>query len=534
MGGGKFRRTAAGTLGLATAALVGWAVSAAGQPPLVIDDPNVEPAQFTRPAGAPTGAGTAPPKPVADPPSPTVKIQVRVPADSPPDDDVKYLITVQNVSQADAHQVTVRDPLPEGATPVKAEPPWDKASDAKQLVWFLGTLQPGESKTIELMLKPKPGAAEVRNLAYVRFEHGEAVTTKINRPAVKLTKTAPKQAVKDEAYPVRVVVENTGRVPAEAVRVVENVDRSSEVEAVTTGAKRTNLAENQWTWEFPRLMPGERKVIEYRVTPRQAKESLSTTVVAAEKKVQETAETRTQVLMPGLTLTLAGPTGVVEAGEHASYEIVVANTGTMPSTNVKVVGTFPADCKPTRKTDGGQVFRDQIVWTIAKLEPGEARSFHFALKAAGATGQRTVSATATDARKTRDAKELRTVFEGTAALVWETEPKPVSLAVGRQGTFTVRVRNNGGAAARNVRIEVELPPEVSLVQTTPNVRPAGPTVLFPAEVVEPGLDGEKVYTITYEARQSAQAWFKVKMAAEALGEKPLQTEKAVSITGENK
>ena len=40
-----------------------------------------------------------------------------------------------------------------------------------------------------------------------------------------------------------------------------------------------------------------------------------------------------------------------------------------------------------------------------------------------------------------------------------------------------------------------------------------------------------MYTITYEAQQSAQAWFQVKMTADALGDRPMQTEKAVEITG---
>ena len=46
--------------------------------------------------------------------------------------------------------------------------------------------------------------------------------------------------------------------------------------------------------------------------------------------------------------------------------------------------------------------------------------------------------------------------------------------------------------------------------------------------------GEAVYTITYEAKQSAQAWFKVKLTADALGDRPLTTEKAISITGTSK
>ena len=547
MRGGNRKRAALGLTALAVAGLAVWGVAFAqgpGEPrgfptgigstpltgdyvpPLVIDDPNVEPAQYTRPVST---TGTA--RPVADPPSPVVRIQVRVPADSPPDDDIKYVITVQNTSQADAHQVMVRNPLPEGSSPVRAEPRWDDkefAQNPKQLVWFLGTLKPGQSKNIELVLKPKPGASEVKNLAYVRFEHGEAVTTKINRPTLKVSKTAPKQSIRDEAYTVRVTVENAGKVPAEAVRVVEMVEKSSEVEAMTTGGKRTNPAENQWAWEFAKLMPGERKTIEYRVTPRQAKESLTLTVTEAGKGVLEKAETRTQVLVPGLTVKLAGPTGVVGPGESAKYEITVRNTGTLPSTNVQVVGTLPADCKPTMKTEGGQVYRDQITWAVPRLEPDEARTFRFAIKAS-TTGRRAVVASAQDARKMRAADELATLFQGTAALVWESKPDPAALAVGRQGTFTVRVKNEGGEAARNVRVEVDVPPEANVVQTTPAVRPTGRVVVFAAESIP--AYGEALYTVTFKAEQSGQAWFRIKMTGEPLGDNPMRTEKAVEITG---
>ena len=496
-------------------------------PPLTVEDPNVQPAQFTRPADAP---GTPPATRTAgDPPSPVVRIQVRVPADSPPGDDIKYVLTVQNTSAAEAHHVQVRNPVPENATATKAEPKWDeKLSNAKQLVWAFGTLKPGATKSIELTLKPNPGATELKNLAYVKFEHGEATTTKINRPGLKVSKVAPKQIVRDDPYLVRVTVENTGKVVAEDVRVVEDLDRGAVFETVTTGAKRTKPDENQWQWEIGKLMPGQRKVVEYRVTPRATQDSLTSSAVSASKDVLEKATSRTQVLVPGLTAKLTGPTGVVAAGQAAEYEIVVRNSGTLPSTNIKVTGTIPPDCTPTRKTDGGQIFKDLVTWTVPRLEPGEAQSFRYSLKA-NTTGRRTVTAAASDARNVRSSEELSTTFQGTTALSWETKPDPAALAVGRQGTLTVRVKNGGGEAAANVRVEVELPESVKLTQDTPKAVAQGNVLLFPAETI-PGY-GERVYTITYEAVQNSQAWFKLKLTADALGDRPLATEKAVQITG---
>jgi len=509
-----------------------------GFPRLVLPgDDEIQPAQFTTPGGTAPGA-TAPTRAVADPPSPVVRIQVRVPADNPPGDEIKYIITVQNVSSADAHRVTVRNPLSKSVTFVKADPETDKKlSTAEQLMWSFGTLAPGKSKTIELILKPTPDAGDVKNLAYVSFEHGEAVTTRINKPVVKVTKSAPKQAVRDEPYSVRVVVENTGKVAAADLRVVENVPATAEVEPVTKGARRTDRRDappgtegQQWVWEIAKLMPGERRVFEYRVTAREAKDLYALTNLSAAKGIQDKAEARTLVLVPGLTVKITGPAAnaPVNPGESARYEITVRNSGTLPSSNVRVTGTLPADCKPTMKTEGGQLTRDAIQWTVPRLEPGEAQTFRFAVKA-NTTGRRVVVASAADARGQRAADELATLFQGTAALVWESTPNPAALAVGRQGTFTVKVRNNGGEPARNVHLEVELPEAVSLVQVTPNVRPAGTKLVFGPEVVP--AYGQADYTVTFEAKQPAQAWFKLKLAADCLGDRPMQTEKHVEITG---
>lgn len=504
-------------------------------PPLVFgsaDDPGVVPAQFTRPAnGQPTrtaGIATA----VADPPYPVVTVRVRVPADAAPGDDLKYTITVQNASQADAHAVSVRNPLPpEIASVVKSEPEYDKSSTDKQLAWNFGTLKAGEKKTIELTLRPRAGATTVKNLAYVKYEHGQAVTTKIGAPTIKVTKAAPKQTVRDEQYTVRVAVENTGKVPAENVRVVENVPQSAQVEPVTKGAKRIEqVAGQQWEWVLPRLLPGERKVLEYRITAREAKEVVHLTSISGQKLIADKpSEARTAVLVPGIDLKLTGPTGVVNAGETARYEIVVRNTGTLPMSAVKVTATLPPEVKLTMKTDGGTVGRDgAIVWTVPKLEAGEAQSFRFGAKAS-TTGRRTFSATATDARGQRAAQELSSVFAGTAALVWETKFAPETVAVGKQGTFTVRVKNNGGEAARNVRVQITVPDEVSVVQTTPKVRVENAQVLFAAETIN--ANGETTYTLTFEGKKAGQAWFEVKMIADSLGDRPMETEKMVEVIG---
>ena len=96
--------------------------------------------------------------------------------------------------------------------------------------------------------------------------------------------------------------------------MVENLPPTAEFEPVTKGAKRTDKRDappagdgQQWVWEIAKLMPGERKVFEYRVTAREAKDVYALTSLAAAKGLTDRAEARTQVLVPGLTVKLTGP-----------------------------------------------------------------------------------------------------------------------------------------------------------------------------------------------------------------------------------
>src|SRR5262249_60066210 len=119
-------------------------------------------------------------------------IQRGVPSSASAGQDLKYVFCVQNISAAPAHQVTVRSPVPTHATLVRAAP--EPSSRDPELVWRLGTLQPGQCRRIELVVKPT-GNGDIRTCARVVFEHGQCVTTRIARPALKLRKVGPTQAL---------------------------------------------------------------------------------------------------------------------------------------------------------------------------------------------------------------------------------------------------------------------------------------------------------------------------------------------------
>ena len=501
------------------------------------DDPDVVPAQFVQPVGPAAPPSATTPATVADPPTPVVRVQVRVPAHVPPQKDLTYRIAVTNTSGADAYRVRVRFPLPEGITGVtKAEPPAENfdpkkpaAAVPKELVWEYRTLRAGEKHEIEVAVKPAPDAREVRAAAYVAFEHGQAVVTRVDKPKLAVRKAVPKSAVSTDPVTVRVEVTNPSKVAVPNVQLVEDVSKGFEFARESEGEKGT--VPEQRVWQIGTLRPGERKVIEYKLT---AKDNASTEALTTSSVVKspdapegERAESTTKLLVPGMRVDLSGPP-TSAPGDPANYEIVVRNTGTLLLTDVRVTGSVPSDCTPTKMTNGGQRYRDQLVWVVPSLKPGDAQSFRYSLKA-NTTGKRTVRAAAETPRGIEKSSEVVTAFQGTAVLTWDATAEPVSLGTGQQGLLTVRVRNTGGEAARGVRLRVELPGEVRFVQASPRNQASANEVAFDGVSI-PAYGSEK-FTVTYRADRAGQAWFRLKLSAEALGDRPMTKEQSVEISG---
>lgn len=493
-----------------------------------IEDSNLQPAQYVVPGGSyPTVV-------VPDPPSPTVRIQVRVPSTIAPRKELPYKLIVTNVSQADAYRVRVRDPLPDAiASVVQSEPVPDNFDPKKpspqlpkELSWSVGTLRPGESRTIELTVTTKPDAKEVRNQAYVTFEHGQAVITKIETPKIAIRKSAPPQAAQADGVAVVVEVTNTGRVPVSDVELVEDVSKGFAFTTGTTGEK--GAEPTQRLWKLGTLRPGERKLIPYRLTSGDGGELLASSIVKSPDLAEvERSESTTKVLVPGVSLDLSGPP-IVNAGESAGYEIVARNTGTLPLTDVRISATVPSDCGVTKMTRGGQQYRDRIVWVVPRMTPGEAYSVRYSLRAT-TTGKHTIRAAVESARGAEKSRELVTSFQGSPDLSWDATADPQAIRAGQQGLLTIRVRNTGGEAAKNVRLRVELPADkTQFIQATPKDTRASANMIEFNETTIPAY-GSLTYTVTYRAERSGQAWFRLRLEADSLGNQPLTKEQAVEV-----
>ena len=510
-------------------AVVGWTTlvvmtGAVAQEPARVD-PDIQPAQFVEPGTRGQVMGGA----VPDPATPVVRIQVRTPSHIAPGKSVPYKIVVTNTSSATAYKVVVRHPVPEGVTaPTKTEPPPDRQTapapaktTPKDYLWDFAELKAGQSKEIVIEYPVVANVKSVRATAFVSFEHGQAVTTDVDKPKLAVNKTAPEKASAGEPITVRVEISNTSRVPVQAVKLVEQVPvgfvyaGDGDSEAGTTPGQRI--------WNLGTLVPGQRKFVEYRVTSKDAAELATTSQVSSkDTPAPEMSTSTTKVLAPKMQLAFTGPP-TVAAGDTGQYTINVTNTGSLALANIHVAATVPSDCTVKNMTSGGQRYKDQIVWELpldrnkGPLKPGETAQVRFRLKAA-TSGARRIEATAEAGKGLEQSQTVQSAFQGSSLLQYKTAFEPGIVTVGKSAQMTYVVDNSGDEVARNVVLRIEVPKGIRPTEISPSYKTTGSEVTF--NPVSIPARGELKFTVTYMPEQVGRPEITFKLFADSL-ETPL-------------
>ena len=497
--------------------------------PLPMPEEGVVPAQFVQP----TAGTSVRPNPTANAiPVPVVQLDVIVPQSAASAVSIPCKVVVRNNSNADAYSVIVRIPMGRLGATTMAETvpiPFNPLGPAnKNVTWKYSTLRAGESKTITFELKPDAATGSNGELglkAFVSFEHGVEVLTKLGTPKLILDKSAPKEAATGETIPVSLQIRNSGTVPLHDVKLTETLTTGFLFAEGSTGEETKDP--RQRTWKLGTLQAGETRPVGYRVTAKQAGELLTSSAVTCAEGNQVTKEAAVKVMSAGLAVTLAGPRES-SPGEPAVYSINVRNTGDLAMRNVRVTGTIPDGCRATKMTNGGRMSRDRIDWIVPELKPGGGYDVRFAL-VGDAPGKRTVSAIATDQRGKDYSDTRETTFAASADLHWESFADPTSIAIGKTGAFTVRVKNTGGDAARNVVVKMELPAEIRRTTIRPkDAKEGGREIVFKAETIPPGTTRD--YIVEFKAEQAGRAYFQIKLESDSLGDKPMIADKMIVVT----
>jgi uncharacterized repeat protein (TIGR01451 family) len=459
--------------------------------------------------------GQVPPAaPPVDPPTPTVALRVRVPADVAAGQSIEYHIFVENTSGAPAHHVTVLNPLPGNARFVRSDPEPTLREPALQ--WRFGTLDAGAKREITLVLMPME-AGDINNCARVQFEHGQCVRTKISLPSLRILKEGPAQANLNETLNFTLTVTNTSNVPASNVLLAD----------VLPAGLQHSSGKNRLSWIIEKLGPGESKSVDYQVIAKATGRLCNKAIASADGGVREETENCVTVTEAKLKLSAVGP---AKRYLHtpAQYEVTVSNEGTADLTDVRIAGDLPSQFSFVSASDGGQYADNHVQWTIGALAPGASRTVQLVLSAQspGRFCQRVI---ATAERGPSEQAEACTDFTGVPALELSVEDSEDPVEVGATTTYRIAVRNPGTTPATNVQVTTQIPLQMQLVRAagTADHREAAGKITF--NPVSLAVGGVANYEVEVRAVRPADVRFKVELTADQLIAGPVQQEESTTI-----
>ena len=428
---------------------------------------------------------------------------------------MEYRICLENRSKAAAHHVVVRDPVPGTAQFVRATP--EPTSREPELIWQLGTLDGGSCREIVLVLKPT-GAGDITNCARVQFEHGECVTTRIARPALKISKCGPKQAVLYDSLNYEISVTNTGKVEATGLAVTDTLPEGLEHKS----------GKSTLTWSLGKLAPGECRQVEYQVIAKKAGRLCNKAVAVAEGGLHSETESCVVVGEPKLALEAEGPERRFVT-RPATYQLTVTNPGNMPVSDVYLDAELPPGTRLVSASSGGARQKNVVRYPLGTLPAGGRQTVQLVIQAE-APGEVILKATASAGRGLKAQAEARTIFEGATGLTADVEVKDNPVEVGAETSYRVTVLNQGSVPATDVRIIAQIPEQMAVKDAIgPSIhRQEGQQLTFdPLATLKP--HGEVRYEIRVKAQQPGDVRFKVDLTAKELPAGPVHREQSTTI-----
>jgi uncharacterized repeat protein (TIGR01451 family) len=413
----------------------------------------------------------------------------------------------------------VRNAIPADAKFVRADPP--PHTEKPELRWQLGTLRPGATREIVLILRPL-GKGSVKNCARVQFEHGQCVCTKIgppgpvfrstrpDRPELEFSKKGPAQAAPGSTLTYELIVTNTGGADLTGIRVTDKLPDGLEH---SSGKKVL-------TWDIEALAPGQRRTIEYQVTAKKKGRLCNEAEATAAGGLRKNATHCVTVGNAKLILTKTGPARQY-LNLQATYFITAKNTGEVNLEGVTLTDPLPEGTTFVRASGDGQLTANEVRWQLGMLAAGESRTVQLTLQARAA-GKVTNWATATAGPGISASAEAATEFRGVSALLAELVDTQDPVEVGADTSYVITLRNQGMVPVTNIRIRAVVPREMSLTRAKGPVDnrlgqriKEGQEVIFePLKTLAPGTVVR--YEVFVKARQPGDARFTVDVTADQL------------------
>jgi len=398
---------------------------------------------------------------------PQVTIQKIPPTEMRVGKPATFTVKVRNTGAVAAANVEIVDQVPRG-TRLTGTTPRASQSPQGELVWAIGTLQPGDEETVSMQLMPTD-EGEIGSVATVHFSAAASAKVKATRAELIVETSAPGKVLIGEPLVLKIELSNPGSGPATGVTLAERIPPSM-----------GHPAGGDLEYEIGTLGPGESRTLELEMLARQPGPVENVLTARGDGNLRGEHRIQWEVIAPQLQVNVAGSRRRFLERE-AVYELAVSNPGTAPADQVELVAHLPEGLKFVSANNAGHYDEasQAVYWRLEELPVRESGTVELVtMPVQSGDYELAVESSANGQVEVAERHPVR--IEGIAAIMYEVRDVTDPIQVGGETLYEIRVLNQGSKASSNVRLAIDIPPEMEFVSAEGPTRHAlsGRQILF--------------------------------------------------------
>jgi uncharacterized repeat protein (TIGR01451 family) len=310
----------------------------------------------------------------------------------------------------------------------------DNSPEGNAIVWEIGQIAPGGTKSAALMLKTPMAEHFALGVEWTMLPQNAEMKIEVQKPQLAIALEGPSEVIFGKPQLYRIRVRNTGTADVRAVSVAMTAEpygsNQSEVGDIAAGSER--IVEVELTFQQSGTLP------------------IVATATSSASKVDARSAIDVQVRQSELVAKMYGPTEFYQ-GSVIDYELELINQGSIAAVGTNCVLQLPVGAEVVSMPPSAGRAGDTIKWEVKKLEPQEKLVFPLKVSLTK-IGENQLSFSA-DCSSSSDAKaEFKTSIDSIADLhltvVDPTAPAPV----GQPVVYEVVIANRGKKPATNVDV----------------------------------------------------------------------------------
>ncbi len=455
--------------------------------------------------------------------APRTALQIIGPQQATVGATASYQIRVTNPGDAPITNVVVTDPLPPGLTYLRSTPPAEVSvqggGQPGGLKWTLGSLAPGETKTIDIDARAESAGA-LNNTAAVRTGEGltgqDTVTTTVRAGAIELRLAGPDKAIVGAEVHFELDIINRGDTLATGLVLTDNFD---------AGLENPKIEGHSIKRDLEPLAPGQSRKVGMTFRVAQAGRLCHTVEVTGANGLHETTQACVEATAdvaatppnttppPASIATVSAKISVqptARTGDFVLFTIEVKNTGSTKIPALQIVDTFDDTLLKVMETTAGyQLQGKQLSWTIRDFDAGGVarREVKCQCLAAGARACHQLNVTDGGGLNQQDEACLAIMNPDFSAgavinLGLSVASRSNPIKVGGETSYVLTIINAGANPDRKVALTAVVPDSMQILEV-PALNPARSTIDGQSVQFDPIAQMQPGERLTFEIRVRA-------------------------------